>query len=289
MLDDLVFDRAAGPTDGLVDRDVDHGVDHNVDPGPGGTCVNPQRPTECLIYLKDAQSAPPTKALMGIIADLAGFDMPEMRQEVLGPQDWEALTQNNLPPVEVGGFYLRGSHSPAAPEGQVDLCIDAGLAFGTGHHETTRGCLALFAQVMEARAPTRVLDMGCGSGVLAMAAAKVSDAQIVGIEMDADSLEVAVTNAALNGVADRLRLILGDRPDLGGGGYDLIFANILAGPLIALAPGFTQVACQGADLLLAGFLTEQESDMLTAYHDQGWTRVGGFHDGQWALLWLKKS
>lgn len=184
---------------------------------------------------------------------------------------------------------MRGSHSPPAPEGLHDLLVDAGLAFGTGHHETTRGCLQLYAEVLKQRTPSRVLDMGCGSGVLAMAAAKTSAAEIIGIELDADSVDVAKENAALNGVVDRLTLIEGGVPDLAGGGYDLIFANILAGPLISLAEGFSKVAAPKTDLLLAGLLVEQEADVLAAYQAAGWTRVGGFHDGQWALLRMQTS
>ena len=229
------------------------------------------------------------KTMIEIIADLAGFESPDVQVEDVAEQDWVKITQESLPPVQVGRFYLRGSHSPAAPAGAHDLLIDAGLAFGTGHHETTRGCLTLYEEVLAERKPRRILDMGCGTGVLAMAAAKVGAEAIVGIELDEDSVAVAQTNAEINGVADKVRFLHGGEPDLGGDGYDLIFANILAGPLISLSPGLTEVSAETADLLLAGLLIEQEDDVMNAYEVLGWTRRGGFHDGQWSLLWLTRS
>ncbi len=272
VIDDLVFDRMAAP-----------------DGGVGLARQDPAFPTDCVLYAQDEAKLRQAQALVEIIADLAGFDAPHMGTEQMPEADWVRLTQESLPPVIVGPFYMRGSHSPPAPEGLHDLLVDAGLAFGTGHHETTRGCLQLYAEVLAERQPGRVLDMGCGSGVLAMAAAKTSPAEIIGIELDADSVAVAKDNAALNGVADRLTLIEGSVPDLVGGDYDLIFANILAGPLISLAQGFSHIALPKADLLLAGLLVEQEADVLAAYATAGWTQVGGFHDGQWALLRMQKS
>ena len=272
VLDDLVFDRAASPAGGL-----------------GLAREDPAYPIACTLYVEDTAAAQTAQALIEVIADLAGFDVPQIEVEGIAEQDWVKITQDSLPPVTVGPFYLRGSHSPPAPEGIHDLVIDAGLAFGTGHHETTRGCLALYADMLMDHRLQRVLDMGCGSGVLAMAAAKTSQAEIIGIELDPDSLTVAQDNAHINGVSDRLRLIEGGTPDLGGGTYDLIFANILAGPLTELAPGLTKVADPEAHLLLAGLLIEQEMEVLSAYEAQGWAQVGGFHNGQWALLWLQKS
>ena len=272
VIDDLIFDRAASPSGGI-----------------GLTREDPNFPIACILFMANQDRVRQAQAMIEIVADLAGFDAPNLRVEEIAEQDWVKITQEGLPPVQVGPFYLRGSHSPAASAGMHDLLIDAGLAFGTGHHETTRGCLALYDQVLKVRQARRVLDMGCGTGVLAMAAAKVGVQDVVGIELDADSVEVAKENVALNGVADPLTLIAGGTPDLGGGAYDLIFANILAGPLISLAPGLTSVASSPCDLLLAGLLVEQEGDVLQAYLNQGWTRQGGFHDGQWSLLWMTKS
>ena len=271
VLEDLVFDRSAVPNDSL---DLAH--------------ADPNAPIACLLYAQDEVRLRKNQALVKIIAELACFDLPEMAIERVPEADWVRLAQENLPPVIVKPFYIRGSHSPPAPEGLHDLLVDAGLAFGTGHHETTRGCLQLYAQLLVERQPARVLDMGCGSGILAMAAARTSKAEIIGVECHVDSVQVAKENALLNGVADRLTLLEGDRPDLAGGGYDLIFANILARPLIDLAAGFGQIAAPRANLLLAGLLVGQEADVLSAYAVAGWTQVGGFHDGQWAILRMQK-
>ena len=271
VLDDLVFDRAAAP-DGGVDL----------------ASQDPSYPIQFRLYSQSQDKLDRAAALIEIIADLTGFTVPQMHSEKIAAQDWVRLTQDNLPPVHVGPFYIRGSHSPTAPEGMHDLLIDAGLAFGTGHHETTRGCLRLLCDILSVRTPRRVLDMGCGSGVLAMAAAKATPAHIIGIELDADSLDVARKNAQINGVFEHIELYHSDLPGVGGGDYDLIFANILAHPLIALAPGLTEVAQPRAHLVLAGLLIEQEAKVLTAYRNQNWQHVGGFHDGQWAMLLIEK-
>ena len=276
VIEDLVFDRTAPAAEAFA---TDQGRDR----------ADPTLPIDCALYVADASAARHATALIEAIAELAGFDPPAISTDAIPAQDWVQLTQDNLPPVVVGRFCLRGSHSPPTRD-LVDLQIDAGLAFGTGHHETTRGCLHFYdALLTEGMTPQRVLDMGCGSGVLAMAAAKTSTAQIVGIEQDGDSLAVAEANLAVNALAGRVRYILGAHPDLGGGDYDLIFANILAGPLIDLAPGLSQVATPTAHLLLAGLLLEQESAVLSTYTALGWHLRQRTHDGQWSLLWLQRS
>lgn len=267
VIEDLVFDRAASPTGGLeLDRD------------------DPAFPIQCVLHADSQEKVQRAQTLIEVIAELTGQDLPDLRIEAVAEQDWVTLTQDSLPPVEIGPFYLRGSHSPMAGPGQHDLLVDAGLAFGTGHHETTRGCLKLFADLLVQRRFARCLDMGCGTAVLAMAAIKALDIPAVGIELDGDSVDVAHENATRNQVASRLTLIHGGTPDLGGGTYDLIFANILAGPLIELAPGLDRVAQADAHILLAGLLIEQEDAVLAAYGKVGWKPAASFHDGQWALL-----
>ena len=269
VLDDLVFDRAAAPDGGVGLRRED-----------------PRFPTRCVLFAEDESKARKAKAMVEVIAELGDWPVPTMDVQAVAEADWVALTQHHLPPVIVGPFYLRGSHSPPAPAGFHDLLIEAGLAFGTGHHETTRGCLTFLAQVLERWLPHRALDMGCGSAVLAMAAVKAGVREAVGIELDGDSVAVARENTKLNDV--QMRVYAGDTPDLGGGTYDLIFANILAGPLIHLAPGLTRVAEQGADLLLAGMLVAQEAEVMAAYAGEGWALRRKFHEGQWSLLNLYK-
>ena len=140
VIDDLVFDRAASPHGGLeLDRD------------------DPAFPIQCLLFVEDEAAAQHARTLIEVIADLAGFEAPDIHQETLAAQDWVKITQDSLPPVAVGRFYLRGGHSPAPEADLIDLRIEAGLAFGTGHHETTRGCLHFYDQMLSAGlAPGRV-------------------------------------------------------------------------------------------------------------------------------------
>ncbi|MGB0718416.1 MAG: 50S ribosomal protein L11 methyltransferase [Alphaproteobacteria bacterium] len=272
VIEDLVFDRSADSSGGL-----------------GLKRSDPTFPIRCNLYVDNTSAAQYAVALISVISDLAAFEMPKVTEEPVEPQDWVKITQDNLPPVEVGRFYIRGGHSTAPTDEKVDLLIEAGLAFGTGHHETTRGCLSFYDKMLSmGLAPVKVLDMGCGSGVLAMAAAKTSKAQVVGIELDQDSLKVAQDNLLVNNLCGRVEYILGATPDLGFENYDLIFANILADPLIKLAPQLTHVANSKSNLLLAGLLVEQEVDVLNAYVKLGWKRLEGYHDGQWSIQWLTK-
>ncbi|MBL4853790.1 MAG: 50S ribosomal protein L11 methyltransferase [Robiginitomaculum sp.] len=196
----------------------------------------------------------------------------------LPDEDWTAKSQAGLPPVEAGRFFIYGSHdADNIPEhATVPICINAGLAFGTGHHGTTTGCLLAFEALLDRDLntkqdtdwPANILDLGCGAGVLAIAAAKALNRSVGATDIDMDAVDVTNDNARINGVA---HLITASRADgiANEQKYDLIFANILAKPLMLMAPDIAGALAGGGVVILSGLLDEQAQDMITCYETQG--------------------
>lgn len=188
--------------------------------------------------------------------------------EPLPEEDWVKLSQSGLPPVIAGRFALHGSHD-AAPEGKIAVLIEAGPAFGTGHHGTTRGCLIAFdALLNEGIEPESVLDVGTGTGALAIAARlAVPHARILASDIDPDAVEESQRNAAKNG-AENIVFFAADGFDhvrLVAKQFDLVFANILAGPLIELAPAIDRAMHAGSVAILSGLLDSQADEVSAAY------------------------
>lgn len=209
--------------------------------------------------------------------------------------DWVAHVRRELTPVEAGRFFVYGSHdADKLPEGRLGLLIEAAVAFGTGHHGTTLGCLrALDRLVDRGVTPASVIDVGCGTAVLAMAAAKVFPGLILASDIDQVAVEVAEANAAANGLEGRLLCLEAAgfaHPEIAARApYDLIFANILMGPLIELAPAIAAHAAPGGTVILSGLLTTQAEAVLAAYQAQGFT-LGEREDiGDWATLVLARG
>ncbi|MCW5748156.1 MAG: 50S ribosomal protein L11 methyltransferase [Alphaproteobacteria bacterium] len=236
-------------------------------------------------------------AAMAAAAGAAGIAPPAWTVEVLPDTDWVAENQRSFRPFAVGPFWVHPSHDPGTPPpGVIALRIDAGLAFGTGTHATTRGCLEAIAQLAPP-VPARAIDVGCGSGILAIAMARLWQRPVLGCDNDPDAIEVARDNAALNGVADLCAFHLAhglDAPALAAAApYDLIVANILALPLIELAPSFAQATRPGAAVILAGLLAEQVDDVLAAYARHGFREIGRRHHetggAAWPTLTLRRT
>ncbi len=194
----------------------------------------------------------------------------EIRLDRLPPRDWLGANQSSFPPIRAGRYFIYGSHyRAAAPRGKIGLLIDAATAFGTGEHATTRGCLLALDGLARRGRRHRVLDMGTGTGVLAMAAAKTWRRQALGRDIDPESVRVARHNAFRNGVADlieidrsdgyRDRLVTRRAP------YDLVFANILARPLAQMAKDLERVLAPGGVAILSGLLGRQEPFVLAAH------------------------
>jgi ribosomal protein L11 methyltransferase len=195
-----------------------------------------------------------------------GVAAPASKVETLPDTDWVAENQRSFRPFSVGPFWVHPSHaSDGMPPGALPLRIDAGLAFGTGTHATTRGCLELLA-TLDASETVNAIDVGCGSGILAIAMAKLWRRQILGSDNDPEAIGVARENAALNGVDDLCSFVEAaglDTPAIAARApFDLIVANILAGPLVELAPRFAGASRR---ILLSGLLVEQAAEVLDAY------------------------
>ena len=212
--------------------------------------------------------------------------------EKLADADWLAMSLSGLPPVEAGRFFVYGAHDQGkVPEGRVTLKIDAGAAFGTGHHGTTVGCLEAFDNLLKTETFEKVLDVGCGTGVLAIAAAKTGTPIAVGTDIDEPSARIANENAEINEAkcdfyfADGLSdpRIARHLP------YDLVFANILAAPLVELAPEIGAALKTGGVAILSGLLRTQEERVLEAYLPLGFTVEQTIHHDAWSALQLRKG
>jgi ribosomal protein L11 methyltransferase len=204
--------------------------------------------------------------------------------------DWVAHVRRELHPVEAGRFFLYGSHdADRVPEGCVPLLIEAAMAFGTGHHGTTKGCLEAYDRLLgQGIVPGRVADIGAGTAVLAIAAALTSPGRVIASDIDPVAVEVAAANAAANGVAERVLCVEAagfDHPDLAAGApFDLIFANILKGPLLSLAPEMATHVAPGGHVILSGLLNEQAAEVVAAYTAEGFRLVSEAALGEWTTL-----
>jgi ribosomal protein L11 methyltransferase len=217
--------------------------------------------------------------------------------QALPDKDWVAENQRSFKSFAVGPFWVHPSHDKGEPPaGAISLRIDAGMAFGTGMHATTRGCLELLATLDPSQA-TGAVDVGCGSGILAIAMAKLWQRPVLAGDNDTQAVTVAVENARLNGVGKLCRFFISiglEAPELTAGmPYDLIVANILADPLIELSESFAAAVRPGGRALLSGLLAEQADMVMSVYSRRGFTvkrhvdlETGG---ACWRSLLLRKG
>ena len=209
-------------------------------------------------------------------------------------QDWVAKVRRELPPVEAGRFFVYGSHDAALlPKGRIGLLIEAAMAFGTGHHGTTLGCLHAYDRLLDdGQTFNNVLDLGCGPAVLAMSAARMGATNVLASDIDPVAVEVAVANVKANGLVGRVDCVesIGfDSPVVRAGApFDLIFANILKGPLIELAPDMAAHLTAGGMAILSGLLVEQADDILEVYRAQGLALEAREDLGEWSALTLRR-
>ncbi|WP_411820909.1 50S ribosomal protein L11 methyltransferase [Hyphococcus formosus] len=215
--------------------------------------------------------------------------------EELPEVDWVAHSLEGLGVVRCGRFVLYGIHDADKlpnEDGDIPIRIDANLAFGTGHHPTTAGCLTLLDR-FAGWAPKSIFDLGCGSAVLAIAAAKMWDRDIIASDIDEDSVSIAAENAAFNDVGDKLTTITAagfDHPDIAAAApFDFVFANILAGPLAELAPDMAKHIGKNGRVMLAGLMSEQESNVVEAYEREGFRLINRLDQPTWPILLFVKA
>ena len=223
---------------------------------------------------------------------LARYQALRVTVEKLADADWLAMALSGLPPVRAGRFFIYGAHDRGqAPPNAVNLRIEAGAAFGTGHHGTTVGCLLAYDRLLKSRRFGKVLDVGCGTGVLAIAAAKTGSPIAVGTDIDRPSVRIARENAKLNDAKAKFvhAYGLGHRSVRDAAPYDLVFANILAPPLVALAQDIKGALKPGGLAILSGLLRVQERRVLAAYRSRGFTVARRLHRDAWATLVLRRA
>jgi ribosomal protein L11 methyltransferase len=226
-------------------------------------------------------------AVGGEIAKTIAFDTVEAK-------DWVQASLEDLAPVPAGRFVVHGAHDRArVPQNKLGIEIEAALAFGTGHHGTTRGCLLLLDHVLKARRPRRVLDLGTGTGVLAIAAAKSLHGKVLASDIDALSVKVARENAKANGTGNRVQPIRAtgfSAPDfVSYGPFDLVLANILANPLRQLAGPMSRHLAPSAFVILSGLLTHQAAGVIAAYRARGLVPVRHLKIEGWSSLLLHSA
>lgn len=233
-------------------------------------------------------------AALALAEQISGI-APPLDRSTLPAGGWLAHSFAGFPEQIIGDhFVIQGSHIKSKPSGcRIDIRLDAGLAFGSGEHETTRGCLLALERMSRGRQRCRILDLGTGSGVLAIAAAKLLYRRVLASDIDQRSVIVAAQNAARNNVAPFVHVIRGDgwrnKIVRHRGPYDLVFANILARPLAAMAHELALNLAPGGIAILSGLLRSQERFVLTAHRRHGLWLCDRIHMGGWTTLVLQKG
>ncbi len=205
----------------------------------------------------------------------AALDIPAtIRFTHLPAQDWVRHTNKLNAPVHAGRFFLYGAHDAGqVPPGRLGILLEAGLAFGTGRAPSTYGCLQAIDDLCRVRVPRSMLDMGTGSGVLAMAAAKAGARAVLAADIDPVATDVTRDNVKLNGLSHRIAAVTASRPDdprlTTAGPYDLVVANILAGPLCDMATGLARLVTSNGHLVLSGLLAKEERLIVARYRATG--------------------
>ncbi|HEX2593689.1 MAG TPA: 50S ribosomal protein L11 methyltransferase [Rhizomicrobium sp.] len=216
----------------------------------------------------------------------------EVIVELLPDVDWIKLSQEGLPPVRAGRFFVYGAHDRGkVPPGVIPIRIEAGMAFGTGHHETTALCLTAMSDLSKVRRYENVLDLGTGTGLLAIGAAKLWRKRVIASDIDQVAVEIAKENARANGEGPLVNAFTADglvHPALAAAApYDLLIANILAAPLTFLAPQIARSVKRGSMIILSGLLVWQENMVLSFYRPHDMVLRRTYRKGPWSALVLE--
>ena len=239
--------------------------------------------------------APDQASIRELIRLAAGGEVAQhIIFDTVEAKDWVKATLEELVPVRAGRFIAHGRHDRSRiPPNKLGIEIEAALAFGTGHHGTTRGCLLLLDQVLKAHRPRRVLDLGTGTGVLAISAAKALHSAVLASDIDPSSVQVARDNARLNGTGNRVQTIRANgfsAPQFKTHGpFDLVLANILANPLRQMATPMARHLAPSALLILSGLLPSQASDVVAAYRARGLVLLRHLRIAGWSSLLMRST
>lgn len=216
---------------------------------------------------------------------------PEIIAKSLPLEDWVASVYKEFPPLTIGRFYIYGSHSEQSPQKNlISLEINAATAFGSGQHESTEGCLKALTLLADQQSFQKPLDMGCGSGILTLAMASLWHVPVLACDNDPEAVRVTASNAHLN----NLNHLVNAQQSEGFAGikdqtFDIITANILAGPLCNMAPDASRALMQGGYIILAGLLNRQAQDVIDAYRSVGLKLVDQLFIGEWSTLVMRKE
>ena len=258
--------------------------------------LTPPRPQAVLIAEEPFTDDATVEALYAQMPDgdlLSRLIGRDVHVGLLPDTDWIKLSQEGLPPVRAGRFFVYGAHDAGTvPPGVIPIRIEAGMAFGTGHHETTALCLGALSDLAKKRRYANVLDLGCGTGLLAIGAAKLWRRRVIASDIDPVAVAVTRENAAANGEGALVSAAIADglaHPVLSAHApYDLLIANILAEPLTRLAPEIARALARSGVVILSGLLRWQENLVLSFYRPQGLVLRAIRRDGPWSALVLQR-
>jgi ribosomal protein L11 methyltransferase len=249
---------------------------------------------QVLVYFTAENETAEADALQHLSLTILGEKTARFTTEMLPDTDWVAQSLKGLPPVRAGRFLIHGGHDrDACRANDIAIEIEAGQAFGTGHHGTTAGCLLAIDRIGRTRPIANALDIGTGSGVLAIAIAKATKAPVLASDIDPLAVRIARDNIRSNGVADRVRAVVAgslrkhvfrtSQP------YDLVVANILAEPLVTLAPQISHLLGPGGTLVLSGLLPGQRTRVVAAYRGRGLPLLRTFVLDGWLTMVFQRS
>ncbi len=229
---------------------------------------------------------------LAIAALSAGIPEPKLDLMPIPRKNWLRECLVSFPPISIGRYYIYGSHiKEEPPTDKIALKIDAATAFGSGEHATTQGCLVLLDKVLTLMTPKTILDMGCGSGILSMAAVKALNGKVSvdAVDIDPESVRVTTKNIRENHVAEHIQTWQSDGYEKVTETYDLIFANILARPLMEMAPDLFLHLKPGGYAILSGFLNRQQRWVMDAHKKAGLTYVSQERIKEWGTLLVKRD
>lgn len=252
------------------------------------------KPWQVLAWFGELPDHAMLVSVIALACAAAGVKEPTFVVKPVEARDWVAENRASFQPIRAGRFFIHPTfYEDRPPAGAQSIALDAATAFGSGSHGTTKGCLLALDRIARRRRPRRMLDMGCGSGILAIAMAKAWKRPVLAVDIDDEAVRVSAENARRNGVANYVRVAAGpgfNAPVMQGKqDFDLIVANILARPLITMAPALARALAPGGEAVLSGLLTHQENQVIGAYRAQGLALVRRDRIDNWSTLVLRRG